>query len=397
MQMGFVWLDTRLDTAARQLMGLSSLDIISVGTRTYIIAAGEADGGMSTYEILSDGTLVESDDILLSAFSGTQNVRYLNTYEFEGMIYVIPSGRYDDNLMVYSLDINGGLTGGQNMTGAGTANMTMSETVSVGASTYLFSATTSAGLNMFTITSGGVLSGQTFIADTTSTALGDVTAMTAALLKGHSFLFAASSFDAGISVFEVGEDGSLDNRFLLTPGLVGFNAIGTLATAQIGPRAFLLVGSAETDTLMVIRVSAGGKLKLVDELVDESGTRFARISALEVFEHEGRTFVLAGGSDGGITLLELDYRGRLNVLEVVADQFTTTLGNISDIKVEIIGSDIYVFVSSSSEHGFTQFKLTLDTGTTFTGGPVQDIITGTSGDDTIWGMGQRYSGWRRRR
>ena len=39
MQVGFAWLDTQLDTAARQLMGLSSLDIISIGTRRFLIAA----------------------------------------------------------------------------------------------------------------------------------------------------------------------------------------------------------------------------------------------------------------------------------------------------------------------------------------------------------------------
>ncbi len=388
MQVGFAWLDTRLDTAARQLMGLSSLDIISVGTRRYLIAAGEADGGLSSYEILSDGSLLASDDVLFSANSGTQNVRYVTAYAFEGEVFVLPSGRYDNNLTVYQLDAAGSFSTSQTLTNAGTANLTLSEVVVVAGNTYLYSANISAGLDRFTITTGGVLTAQTLIPDTPQVALGDVSAMVSANLQGKDFLFVASAFDAGISVFEVGAGGGLNPRSLLEPGLVGFNAISSMDTAQIGSRAFLLVGSAETDALLVFRVSVGGQLKLVDSLIDKSETRFARISAVESFEVDGRNYVLVGGSDGGITLFDLDYRGRLNLLAVVEDQFTTTLTNISDIEVEIINGNIFVFVSSSTEQGFTQFQLTLNAGDIYYGGPVPETITGTSGDDTIFGMGK---------
>ena len=388
MQVGFAWLDTRLDTAARQLMGLSSLDIISIGTRRFLIAAGEADGGLSSYEILADGTLVASDDVLFGTNSGTQNVRYVTSFMYEGAAYVVPAGRYDDNLTVYAFDSNGDFTSTQTLVGAGMDRLTMSEVVTVGANSYLFSANTSAGLDRFTISTGGALTGQTLINDTAAVALGDVTAMTSAMLKGHNFLFVASSFDAGLSVFEVGANGQLNTRYLLTPDMAGFNAISALKTAQVGPRAFVLVASSETDTIMVLRVSAGGKLNLVDSLVDKSETRFDRVSALEVFEYDGRTFVLAAGSDDGLTLFELNYRGRLTLLGVVADQFTTTLTNISDIKVTIDNSQILVFVASATEHGFTEFELTLNPGQIFYGGNTPDTIIGSSGDDTIFGMGR---------
>lgn len=388
MQVGFAWLSTQLDTAVRQLMGLSSLEIISVGARRYVIAAGEADGGMSSYEILADGSLVASNDVLFGANSGTQNVRYVNAYTFGGAAYVVPSGRYDDNLTVYELSASGAFIAGQTLTGAGTAQLTMSEVVSVGASSYLFSANTSAGLQRFSIAGNGALTGQTLVADTPAVALGDVSALSAALLQGRDFLFAASAFDAGLSVFEVAADGTLITKFLLTPGAIGFNAITALEAAQVGPRAFLLVASAETDTLLVLRVSRGGQLNLVDKLTDKSETRFARISALEVFEYEGRTFVLAAGSDDGLTLLELTYRGRLNLLGVVADEFSTTLNNISDIEVEIINDKILVFVSSASENGFTEFELSLNPGTTIQGGNSLDTLIGTPGDDTIFGRGR---------
>ena len=388
MQVGFAWLGTWLDDAARQLMGLSSLDIISIGTQRFLIAAGEADGGLSSYEILADGTVLAADNVVFGATTGTQNVRYVDAFMFEGEAFVIPSGRYDDNLSVFKLDTAGSFTATQTLTGTGTARMTLTEVVAVGSNSYLFTASTSTGLERYAITTGGVLANPTHISDTPNVSLGDVSAMISANLKGKDFLFVASAFDAGITVFEVGANGALDTRFYLTPDMVGLNAITALQTTQIAERAFLLVGSAETDSLLVLRVSVGGKLKLVDSLIDKSETRFTRISALEVFEHEDRTFVLAGGADGGITIFELTYRGRLNLLGTVADEFTTTLTNISDIMVEIIGGKIFVFVSSSAEHGFTEFELTLNSGTMFIGGESRDTIIGSSGDDTIYGMGQ---------
>ncbi len=389
MQVGFAWLGTWLDTAARQLMGLSSLDIISIGPRRFLIAAGEADGGLSSYEILNNGDLVVADDVVFGTNTGTQNVRYVDAFVFEGEAFVIPSGRYDDNLSVFNLDPTGAFTATQTLTGAGTARMTLTEVVTIGTNSYLFTASTNTpGLERYSIATGGALTAPTHIFDTPGVALGDVSAMISANLKGRDFLFAASAFDAGLTVFEVGTDGTLATRSTLTPGVIGFNAISTLQTAQIAERAFLLVGSAETDTLLVLRVSQGGQLNLVDSLVDKSETRFSRISSLEVFEYDARTFVLAAGADDGLTLFELTYRGRLNLLGVVADEFTTTLTNISDIKVEIIGAKILVFVSSPVEHGFTQFELTLNPGTTFMGGNTLDTIIGSAGDDTIFGMGR---------
>ncbi len=388
MQVGFAWLDTQLDTAARQLMGLSSLDIISIGTRRYIIAAGEADGGLSSYEILIDGSLVAANDVVFGANTGTQNVRDINAFSIGGVAFIVPSGRYDDNLAVFRLDAAGAFTATQTLTSTATARLTMTELVTVGANNYLFTTTASGGLDRYSIGATGTLTAPGHVADTPGVSLGDVSAMHSANLKGHDFLFVASAFDAGLTVFEVGAAGGLTTRFHLTPDMVGFNAISTIQTAQIAERAFVLVGSAETDTLLVLRVSAGGQLNLVDSLIDKSETRFARISSLEVFDYQGRTFVLAAGSDDGLTLFELTYRGRLNLLGVVADQFATTLNNISDIIVEIIGPKILVFVASASEHGFTEFELTLNPGTTFYGGDSLDTITGSAGDDTIFGMGR---------
>ncbi len=388
MQVGFALLDTQLDSAARQLMGLSDLEIISIGARRYVIAAGEADGGMSSFEILNDGTLVAADDVLFGAGSGTGNVRGLTSFVENGITYVIPMGRYDDNLSVYSVDSNGTFTLEDSYSGAGFSNLVASVAVTIGGTTVFYSATTSAGINYYTIDLVGDLTLPQAMSDSSTTALGDVSVLETGFLQGKTFLFVASSFDAGIAVYEVGASGGLTQTFYLEPGIVGFNAPEAITTMQIGGRAFMIMASAETDSILVFRVSVGGQLKLVDSLIDKSETRFSRVSVLEPFEKDGRHFLLAAGADDGLTLFEVDYRGHLKLLAVLADDFDTTLNNISDIEVVEIGGALYVLVSSPTEHGFTQFLLDLEPGNIIHGGSVKDVITGTSGDDTIFGYGK---------
>lgn len=387
MQTNFALLTTRLDTDARQMLGLSDLEIVTIGTRNYVIAAGEADGGFSSFEILADGSLVAADDVLFDAGSGTQNIRGLTSFESGGVTYVVPLGRYDDNMAIYAMDANGSFSISDSYTGATYSNLVTAQSVSVGGTSMFFSANMTAGLDCFTI-SAGALTAPEFMADTGATSLGDVNAMVSAMLHGRTFLFTTSAWDTGLTSFEVNNTGTLTERFNVTPGPIGFNAPSALAAFQIGPRAFVVMASAETDALLVFRVSAGGKLKLVDQLYDKSETRFERPSSLEAFEVDGRQFLLAAGSDDGLTLFEVNYRGRLKLITVVADEFDTTLDNISDIEVKIIGGEVYVFVSSASEHGFTQFRLDITTGDIINGGAVKDTLTGTSGDDTIYGRGR---------
>ncbi len=43
---------------------------------------------------------------------------------------------------------------------------------------------------------------------------------------------------------------------------------------------------------------------LTDHLVDDRTTRVADVAALEMFVARGRAFVVAGGTDAGLTVLE---------------------------------------------------------------------------------------------
>lgn len=385
------FISTEVDTPERQLLGLSDMEIITIDGRTFLLAAGAADGGMSSFEILENGVLVAIDDVLQSPTSGTVGVADLNVFSLNGVVYVLPAGKFDDNQMMYTLGSDGTFSASQSYSdGASTyENWGISEVVEINGITQLFGAAwAKSGYFQFDIGASAALSNPTWHADTTALYLGDVTAIHSATLRGNTFMFIASGVDSGLHSFRFASDGGYTLIDTAPPEEGGFSGITSLAAIDNGERSFLVVGDAGSDSLLVFRVSSGGKIKLIDTLVDTGETRFAGVQALEVFEANGRVFVLAGGADDGITLLEITYKGELRVLTSVADTALMALQNITDIETVLIGGELHVFASSATDHGFTQFVMVIPNGANILrGGTGADTLTGGAGDDTIFGHG----------
>ncbi|MGR3723148.1 hypothetical protein, partial [Abyssibius alkaniclasticus] len=156
-------LSAQLDSAARQLLGCNSLEVLTIGTRNFVIAAGEADGGLSSYEIMANGSLQPRADVLLSATSGTQSVRGLSSYTVDGVNFVIPAGRYDDNTTVYRVEGNGTLTPTASYN---FANLVSTYGTSTEAGTFVYTVTSAGGgVGVSRLNSNGTLSNISFMAD----------------------------------------------------------------------------------------------------------------------------------------------------------------------------------------------------------------------------------------
>lgn len=381
------------DTPDRQLLGLSDLEVISVGTRTYIIASGEADGGVSSYEILADGSIVASDDILLSTSSGSQGIRDITVFEVGSDTILLLSGMADDNQATYRIDADGSFIAEDSYSdGSGTyANWLHTDAVTINGNTYVFGAQWGkSGFFGFDTNADADLITPVKYPDGPEVFLGDVSAIETAYLHNKYFLFVASGVDAGVQSYAISDDGSLTLMDIAPPEEGGFNGITDLATVDNGKRAFVIIASAGSDSLTVFRVSKEGKINLIDTLVDTNETRFANVSAIESFEYNDRQFVLAGGSDGGVTLIEVTYKGELRVVTTFVDRADVTLDNVTDIEVVQINGAIHIFVSSGTENGFTEFVLTVPNGSNIIrGGPVSETLTGTAMDDTIFGHGEQ--------
>ena len=386
------FLRAEFDSPERQLLGLSDMETASIAGRNYLLVAGAADAGLSSYEILNDESLVPSDDVLWSISSGTEGASDLTVFTIGGSTYLMPSGKADDNQSVYEIASDGSFTlASTYMDAASTyAKWELTTVVEDGANSYLYgSIWGQAGFFRFDLQAGGALTNPFLQNDTADMFLGDVSAIESGVLHGKTFVFVASALDAGFHSFSIGANGSLNLLDTVVASDVGFSGITAMEAVDVGARAFVIVGSAGTDSLLVMRVSEWGVMNLVERLVDTNDTRFAGVTALETFEADGRHFLLAGGADDGITLFEVTYKGQLDVLATVADSADMTLQNITDIEATVINGTVNIFVSSATDHGFTQFSMNIPNGSSILhGGAVVDILTGSAANDTIYGYGR---------
>ncbi|PCJ75745.1 MAG: hypothetical protein COA53_04585 [Rhodobacteraceae bacterium] len=386
------FLRAEFDSPERQLLGLSDMETVSISGRNYLLAAGAADAGLSSYEILNDGSLVASDDVLWSTSSGTEAVSDLSVFTIGASTYLLPTGKADDNQTIYEIGADGGFAVANTYVDAAStyAKWEIATVVEAGGNSYLYgSIWGQGGFFRFDLQAGGALSNPFLQNDTIGMYLGDVSAIESGVLHGKTFVFVASALDAGFHSFEIGVGGALNLLDTVAAPDIGFSGITAMAAVDVGARAFVIVASAGTDSLLVMRVSEWGTMKLVDRLVDTNDTRFAGVSALEVFEADGRYFLLAGGADDGITLFEVTYKGQLDILATVADTADMTLQNVTDIEATVIGSTVNIFVSSATDQGFTQFSMNIPNGSNIIrGGAVVDILTGTAQSDTIFGHGR---------
>ncbi|MBD3624705.1 MAG: M10 family metallopeptidase C-terminal domain-containing protein [Rhodobacteraceae bacterium] len=373
--------------------GVSDIEFVSGPDGDYLIAGSELQGSITSFRIEAGSLPQVAARIDRSDASGTDALSDLVLVPRLDGVQVLTLGRYDDNFGLFDLSASGGLTLAQELTDAGSLYQRgfTGDSFAVGDTSFVYTARYgAAGFDVLRIDPTGVVSHLQAVTDNAWRRLADVTDLHAAVLHGQQMLFTVSALEPGIHSFTVADTGRAAMVDRVVPWGAGHFAEATdLETVQIGPRAFVLMAAAGSDSITVLRVSQGAKLNAVDDEEDTLATRFEGVRDIEVFQTEDRTFVAAAGSDDGITLFELTYRGKLVHLESVRDEFFTTLADVSSLEVHVVGETAHVFAGSTAEDGVTELIVDLTrSGEDLRGGPVPEKLVGTPRDDVIWGMGR---------
>lgn len=388
----FTIISAVVDDNSSELMGVSDLEFATIGGQDYLFVAAEADGAVSSYRISASGAPQLVDTLSLSATSGTFTVGHIDLIDVEGVLTLLPSARHDDDVVPYQIDEQGriGSPVVQPVGGPDLSNLTLTHSVIIADKTYLYTVTRGvAGLTSYEMLSGNSFTAQTGYSGSAFDFFGDISAFASVEIGGQTYLFTASAFDAGLNSFRIGSNGGLQFVDTVTNSDgSGFSLPQALETISVSGQNYLVMASAGTDSLTVYAVGNGGGLTQVDHLIDGVNTRFNDASVLDSFSLNDRSYILAAGSDDGLTLLEISAGGQLIVLSVLADDFDTTLDNITSIEVVQIGGEIHAFVGSGTENGFTQIKIEFnDIGEIIEGDDSSEIIIGTGQDDILNGMG----------
>ena len=302
-------------TGYEALQGAVDLEWVDTGDRVVLYVAGEATGSVMAVDITEPEAPVILSTISSTVDSGTTGLSDLVLVDHGTGWHLVTLGRYDDNFGLFDIDGTGALDPQdplEDPDGHFAAGM-IGTSLRVGQVAYHYVAHRGEpGIKIFRMDATGVTTFMEEVMDTGWAPIGDPTAFATGQLHGQSYMFVASAFDNGIAAFRTLTNGKLFavDRYLPQEE-EGFSGIVALDMVQIGGRAFVLGASAGTDSLFVLRFSAGRDLKFIDSFVDTGETRIANVQAMEVVEWDGRTFVIAGGGDDGVSVFELTYRGQL--------------------------------------------------------------------------------------
>lgn len=242
-----------------------------------------------------------------------------------------------------------------------------------------------AGLQLFQMANNGALSLVTTIFDTPKSYVSGVSDLASFTVGPDRFLLTLSASENGISSFRVGLDGTAEliDSLGVNDGL-WISGPQAMEVAQILGQNFVVIASSGSDSLSVVRLNAMGIFFVADHLVDDQDTRFANVMALDLFEANGRMFVVAAGTDAGFSVLELLPNGELSKYVTHVRETGTGLAAVTGIEAKVIGNEVFLFMTDATGAQVHQFELSLATlGTRImaTGG----VTLGTGLDERIIG------------
>ena len=274
--------------------------------------------------------------------------------------------------------------------------------VDAGTSSWLYSARPAGtGLALHQINADGTLTARGSVADTAATAAVAITAMVSAQVGTARILYTGSASEHGVQAWAIAANGGLTALGLQGPAQgVPMQGVTALRTVTLDGARYVIAAAAGSSSLTVFRVAADGRLVAVDHLIDDLGTRFANVTVLDAIEVDGRVFLVAGGSDDGLSLFTMAPGGRLVHLQALADTAAMGLANVTAIEMVRLGSEVQVLVASGAEAGVTLLRINLSglgqviaaSAPTHTGSAANDlmfrragqgVLEGGSGDDIL--------------
>ena len=367
--------------------GVVALDIRDAGGGARLYVSTQFSGGLSVWDI--DGVLSPLEAVAHgrgNAAGVTPDLGFLNGPEG---VALLSGGGASGDLTLHGLDAAGGFETVANLgrIAAWGGDLERSVTVDLGTAQMVYGAKAgAAGLGWLRF-EGGVLVSSGAVADTAVTHADDAQGMATAVVAGQRYLFSAGGRDLGITSWRIGPDGSLEavDGLEVEEGL-WIAAPSAMHAATLGDQSFLVLAAAGSGSLSVVAVGPDGGLRVVDHVLDDRSTRFGGVTALELVEHGGQTWVIAGGADDGISLFRMLPDGRLLAEAHIADDLMMGLTDISAIAARSVGDGLDIYVASAVEEGLTQLRFdTGGMGALRSAGPIGGVLAGTAGADVLQG------------
>jgi Ca2+-binding RTX toxin-like protein len=367
---------------------IRDLAILQDGDTVTVFATSGAYGGLTSYSLPGSGqaTLVDSafynpawslgigDDLVLvdDGWGGAQAV-----FGMTGA----------SQLGAYSVGLNGTIGAVSHLDGL-IPGLGHPDALGVTATGDLLVAGTGSGFSSYT-TDGASLAITGVVDDDATALVESVSAFAHVEVAGNSFIVAGSDTEYGITAYQQSAGGLLRTDISGPDQGVGLMVPTDIASAEVDFVDYVVVATAmnANGALSVFHVGQDGTLTATDHVLDTLDTRFGGVQSVTVIEHNGISFVAAGGGDDGVSLFVLLPGGQLQLVATIADSLTTGLANVAAIAGASVGNSLRLLVASQSEGRLTDLAVDLSTlGAQIVAAAAGGTCTGTAGDDILVGL-----------
>lgn len=379
--------------------GITDLMVMEQNGKSVLYASSGQTGGLTAFDLGANGATGVLDTAHYNSAWSDGALRDMSLVNVNGVLCIAVAGSGEDQLRLYNVKEDGSIGEEQLLAGMSTSLNRLAEVDQTDASTLFLADTGSDGISAYSINANGSLSQSMQVADTTSTYAAEVMAISSASVMQSNYVISASQSEKGVSVY-LNDGGTLVNtgNAGVNEGL-GIMTPTAMEVVEIGGRTFILLASAPNDGLgqsgaiTVMELAQDGSLVDTDHVMDTGDTRFGNVQSLEVVEADGRTYVIAGGGDDGVTLFVLMPHGRLQLLSTVSGD--AGLNNVTSMAAHFEDGSLHLYVASETSGGVTQISADVSNhglviegdhgGGTIQGSSRDDIVIGGAGNDNIIG------------
>lgn len=337
----------------------------TIGGVTYLFVGGFGDHGISVFAVANDGSVTNVDNVGDDATLNLFQVNSLATAAVDGVTYLFATGSGDNGVSVFSVAADGTLTNVDNVSDDGALFLNRASSVTTaqaGGFTYLFVASlTDDGVSVFRVDPGGTLVNVANLSDSAGTQLDGAIAATAQVIGGVTYLAVAGFDDHGVSLFQVGADGSLTSTASTPEPTAPIRYTFGLAASAVGGVTYLFVPGDTDDGIATFSVGADGTLTNVANITDDGALLLNNVEAVTTAVVDGVTYLVAAGrSDHGLSVFRVEANGSLVNVFNIADDATRLLNGAASLATAEIGGIRYVFTAAVGDRGISVFAMAAD-------------------------------------
>ena len=366
--------------------GISDLEYVDGPNGPVLISVSGPEGGLATYRLREDRLPHSGDQALHTTGQVSGAGHDLLVTDTGGTVRLYATGFNNDGILRYTLGTGGDLGGRAVLRGADIGAAPAVAAITEGGDLIL----ADPGQAGFSVhgTGGGSLGTGYTVADTAATHADAIAAAASARVGGTDIVIVASQSEYGVTAYTIGANAARAGDSIGPAQGLGIMVPTDIAIATTAQGTYVIVASepsnGESGALSVMRLDAQGGLTPTDHVLDTRDSRFGNVQKVATLTHDGHTYVVAAGGDGGVTLFELMPDGRLVHIDSFEGTIQVPLGDVTALELAVIGDELQVFAATEEDAGIAVLRADLSQqGTVLVAGSGNDTLTGTGRDDVL--------------